>query len=175
VVWVTLPRRAWFMAMRELFEMRILGPVIRYMQAFPVSRDSADRSALRFAEARLKEGEAVVIFPEGRGNPEGVMAPFQPGAAFIALRANATVLPVGIIGTHGMLPYGTAWPKRAPHPVQVRYGQPIPYDDLRDKPRHEALDELTRRMEAAVAQLAEQPMPASETPEAASVGATVQK
>lgn len=173
IVWVTLPRRAWYMAMRELFSIRILGPFLRFMQAFPVSRDSADRSALRFAETKLKEGEAVVVFPEGRGNPEGVMAPFQPGAALIALRTQATVIPVGIIGTHGMLPYGTARPKRAPRPVQIRYGKPISYDDLKDKPRHEALDELTHRMGAAVALLAEQPLPASQQPESLSKPITV--
>jgi 1-acyl-sn-glycerol-3-phosphate acyltransferase len=86
------------------------------------------------------------------------MLPFQPGAALIALRTNATVVPVGITGTHGMLPYGTVWPKHAPRPVQIRYGTPIRYDDIKEKDRHEALQELTQRMETAVAELAEQPL-----------------
>jgi 1-acyl-sn-glycerol-3-phosphate acyltransferase len=163
-LWVALPRRAWFMAMSELFEIPYLAPFIRYLQAFPIRRDSPDRAALRFAEERLAEGEAVVVFPEGRGNPEAVMALFQPGAALLALRTGAPVVPVGIAGTHGMLTYGTVFPKRALEPVRIRFGAPLRFDDLSGVPRKEALEEATRRMEAAVARLAGQPVPVR-TPE----------
>ena len=163
IVWLSIRRAPWFMAKSELFETRFLGPFIRFMQAFPVRRDSADRAALRFAEDRLREGEVLILFPEGRLSETGELMPFQPGAALLALRTGVPVIPVGLIGTQGMMPYGHTRPRRAPRPVQVRIGPPIPTDDLADLPRGEALDELNRRMEVAVARLADQPLPERET------------
>lgn len=165
LVGITLPRRARYMAKSELFEMRVLGPFIRFMGAFPVRRYSADRTALRAAEEYLKNGEAVVLFPEGKLSEDGALQPFLPGAALIGLRADVPVVPVGIVGSPGMLPYGRLFPKRSPRPVQVKFGPPIPMDDLKALPRSEAIEEATRRMEAAVAELTGQPVPTHEPEE----------
>src|SRR5579862_1573065 len=61
-----LPRFCYFMAKEELFQIRIIGPLIRWLHGFPVKRYTADRAALRRAEELLKVGEAVIIFPEGK-------------------------------------------------------------------------------------------------------------
>ena len=157
ILWLCLPRPAWFMAMAELFEMRFIGPFIAYVGAFPIHRDSADRAAIRLSEEKLKAGDALVIFPEGRGNPEGVLGVFQPGAAMIALRTGATIQPVGLIGMHRILPYGTSRPCRSSEPVRVRFGQPFTLDDLKSLPRHEAMEKATQRMRDAVGALIGEP------------------
>ncbi len=166
---MALPRMAWYMAKVELFDMRVfglpLGPFIRLMQAYPVRRDIADRAAIRTGEQKLKEDELLVVFPEGRLTQTGMMQPFQSGAALIALRTGVPVLPVGIIGSPEMLPYGEQVPRRASRPVQVKFGPPLPLDDLKALPRHEAIETLTRRMEAAVAALIGQPVPEPEAEE----------
>ena len=159
IVAMGMPRTARFMAKSELFEIRVLGPLIRWLGAFPVRRDSADRAAIRLTEEIIQSGDAVVLFPEGRLSETGAMTPFQPGAALLALRTGAPVIPIGLIGTPEMLPYGHLVPRRAARPVRVRYGAPVPLDDLKGLPRHEALRETARRMERAVAGLAEQPLP----------------
>ncbi|MBW3623709.1 MAG: 1-acyl-sn-glycerol-3-phosphate acyltransferase [Armatimonadetes bacterium] len=162
---MALPRMAWYMAKTELFTMRVfglpLGPLIRLMQAFPVRREAAlaDRTALRTAEEKLKSGELLVLFPEGKLTETGALQPFQPGAALIALRTGVPVIPVGLIGTAEMMPYGKLIPRRVSRPVEVKFGAPLPLDDLKDLPRNEAVAELTRRMEAAVAALIGQPVP----------------
>jgi 1-acyl-sn-glycerol-3-phosphate acyltransferase len=166
IVAMALPRMAWYMAKRELFDMKVfglpLGPFIRLMQAYPVRRDTgaADRAAIRYGEEKLKEGELLVVFPEGKLSEAGVMQPFQPGAALIALRSGVPVIPMGLIGTPDFLPYGEQVPRRFSRPIRVKFGPPIPMDDLKSLPRHEALEEATRRMEAAVAGLTGQPIPA---------------
>jgi 1-acyl-sn-glycerol-3-phosphate acyltransferase len=168
IVAMALPRMAWYMAKAELFDMKVfglpLGPFIRLMQAYPVRRDTgaADRAAIRYGEEKLKEGELLVVFPEGKLSENGVMQPFQPGAALIALRTGVPVIPMGLTGTPDFLPYGAQVPRRFSRPIRVRFGKPIPMDDLKGLPRHDALEEATRRMEAAVAELSGQPIPVRE-------------
>src|SRR5687768_10533586 len=58
-------RPLWFMAKHELFDIRVIGPWIRFCRAFPVERDGMDRAALRFTEDLLSRKQAVVVFPEG--------------------------------------------------------------------------------------------------------------
>lgn len=158
LVWLALRRHCRFMAKSELFEMRLLGPFIRFMGAFPVRRNTADRTALRTAGEFLEAGEAVVLFPEGKLSETGELQPFLPGAALIALRTGAPVIPVGLLNTSEMLPYGAQIPRRSSRPVRVKFGPPVPLNDLKSLPRSEAVEEAVRRMEAAVAGLIGQPV-----------------
>jgi 1-acyl-sn-glycerol-3-phosphate acyltransferase len=154
-VGVASPRPLWFMAKAELFSIPVLGALIRICRAFPVQRESADRAAIRMTEALLARGEAVVIFPEGRVSEDACLQPLKPGVALVALRAGATVVPVGLLGTQRLLPYGRNVPRPVREPVIVRFGPPLPMDDLRDEkrpggPSRAALEEATRRLETAL-------------------------
>jgi 1-acyl-sn-glycerol-3-phosphate acyltransferase len=158
-VGVAAPRTLWFMAKEELFAIPVLGPLIRICRAFPVRRDSADRAAFRLTEALLARGEAVVIFPEGRVSEDARLQPLKQGLALLALRTGATVVPVGLLGTERLLPYGKEIPRPVREPVVVRFGPPIPLEDLRDgrraAPSRGALDAATERLAAAIRALLE--------------------
>ena len=94
-----IPRRIRFMAKQELFDGRPWGLFIRLFGAFPVRRFEADLQALRTAQAILKDGGVIGMFPEGhRSRGKGMQQPF-PGTALIALRSGATILPCGITGS----------------------------------------------------------------------------
>jgi 1-acyl-sn-glycerol-3-phosphate acyltransferase len=93
-------RRIHFMAKIELFQKGVLGLPPRLFDSIPVRRDAADLRAIRLAQTLLRSGEAVGLLPEGHRNRHGVgMQPGHPGAALIALRSGALILPVGITGT----------------------------------------------------------------------------
>lgn len=154
---VALPRSAWFMAKEELFSIPILGRLVRLWHGFPVRRDSADRAALRQAETLLKAGEAVVIFPEGGGNPHGVLQPLYPGALLVALRCNVPVIPVALTNTSTVWPYAAPYPRRARVAVRVRFGAPLDLSDLKGK--RGAVDAATRRLTETLAAMLEQPVP----------------
>jgi 1-acyl-sn-glycerol-3-phosphate acyltransferase len=125
-----LPRACYFMAKEELFAMPVLGPFIRLARGFPVKRYSADRAALRHTENLLKQGEAVVIFPEGKLSEDGSLQDFLPGALMVAQRANVPIVPTIIEGTNALMPYGELVPRPAGRKMIVRFGPPITMDVL---------------------------------------------
>lgn len=95
---VTVPRCIHFMAKKELFESKIGNWVFRSLLVFPVNRKTADFKSLRQALSLLEQGKAFGIFPEGHRSATGSdMDAFDKGCAFIALRADAPVIPLYIV------------------------------------------------------------------------------
>ena len=113
----------WSMAKSEYFRKPLLKLLFTSYQAFPVVRHTADRGALRRSLDLLREGHALVIYPEGTRIDSGVLATPEPGAGFIAQRCGCPVLPVALTGTRECLPKGALWPRRVP--VKVRFGKPF--------------------------------------------------
>jgi 1-acyl-sn-glycerol-3-phosphate acyltransferase len=93
-----LHRKVHFMAKAELFDVPVLGTVISKVGAFPVKRGGVSRESIRLATSLLKEGKVMGIFPEGSRSNSGGMG--QKGAASLALKSGATVVPVAIIGNY---------------------------------------------------------------------------
>ena len=117
-----IPRVTHYMAKIELFQQAILGGIIGMMGAFPVRRGEGDRESLRTAERLLSQGELIGIFPEGHRSESGLIRGL-PGAALIALRANAPVVPVAVINSREVFKKGHIIIRRPT--VTVRYGAPF--------------------------------------------------
>ena len=90
-----LPRTIHFMAKKELFQNPVLSFIFeKLMFAFPVDRGRADLSSMKKAISLLKEGKVFGIFPEGTRNVTGEMDSLEKGAAFLALKTGAKILPI---------------------------------------------------------------------------------
>ncbi len=126
VVAVAIPRPVHFMAKVELFRVPVLGPLIRFVGAFPIERGQADRKAIRQAEETLAQGIALGIFPEGTRSVTAAMSKPLAGGALIALRSGAPILPVAVTGTEH-LPFngGKAPKRRFRRAVRVTIGEPF--------------------------------------------------
>ncbi len=113
----------WNMAKSEYFNGGLTEFFFRSYHAFPVVRHSADRNALRRSFDLLKDGNALIIYPEGTRVESGTLAKPEPGAGFIAQKSGCLVLPVGLTGTRECLPKGAHWPRRVP--VSISFGKPF--------------------------------------------------
>jgi 1-acyl-sn-glycerol-3-phosphate acyltransferase len=90
---MAVPRRVRWMAKKELFAFPF-GQFFYFLGTFPVDRKGGGRAALRTALGLLAEGRTLGIFPEGTRRKEGVSAEAKSGAALLAARSGAPVLPV---------------------------------------------------------------------------------
>lgn len=107
-----LDRKVHFMAKAELFAIPGFGALITNLGAFPVKRGGVSKESIRLAQQLLKDGHAIGIFPEGsRSNAGGIG---KKGAASLALKSGAAVVPVAIIGNYKWF-----------RPMTIVYGKPI--------------------------------------------------
>jgi 1-acyl-sn-glycerol-3-phosphate acyltransferase len=140
-------RQLRFMAKAELFN-PVLAPFLRAGGAFKVRRGEGDVEAMRTAVELVREGEIVVMFPEGTRQTKGLvkrhMARPHTGAARIALTANAPLVPVAIGGTDRLLRLG---------PLRVAYGPPIDLSDLDGQDIKSAARLATERLMAMIDEL----------------------
>jgi 1-acyl-sn-glycerol-3-phosphate acyltransferase len=130
VIGAATPRYCYFMAKEELLQMRVIGPLMRFMRAFPVKRYSADRAALRRAVELLSRGEALVVFPEGRISETAELQEIYPGALMMAHHADVPILPSILVGTERMVPYAKWVPRHAHGKMVVRFGPPMTVEAL---------------------------------------------
>ena len=142
-----LGRPVAFMAKAELFRIPLLGVLIRALAAYPVNRGASDREAIRTATARLQAGWATGVFLDGTRQADGRVNQPMPGAALLAARSGAPLLPVAIVNSHRAL--GPGQKRLRLVPLEVRIGQPLPPPASRRKPDLEATTlELQRRINA---------------------------
>ncbi|MDF2789013.1 MAG: acyl-phosphate glycerol 3-phosphate acyltransferase [Neobacillus sp.] len=120
VVGITAPRPVHFMAKEELFNVPVLGNIVRKCNAFPVKRGKGDRESLRAGLKVLKDGNVFGLFPEGTRSKTGEIGKGLSGAGFFALRTEADVVPCAIIG-----------PYKSLRTLKVVYGKPIAMEEMR--------------------------------------------
>ncbi len=106
-------RRLNFLGKESLFSPRPVGWLISALGGIPISRGAGDREALKASQTLLETGESIVVFPEGTRQTGNKVGEVFDGAAFLAARTGAKIVPVGIAGTEHALPSGAKFPKRS--------------------------------------------------------------
>lgn len=101
---ITRRQRLRYIVKEEVWKSKLIGRLLLACGAFPVNRSGADREALQRCHAVLAGGEPLVMFPEGtrRSGPE--VQVLKDGVAYLSLRANVPVVPVGIGGAERAMP-----------------------------------------------------------------------
>jgi 1-acyl-sn-glycerol-3-phosphate acyltransferase len=153
--WLTpaLGRRPHFLAKEALFR-GPLGAFLRWQGVVPVRAGGSDVDAYRAARALLDAGEVVVIFPEGTRSRDGALAEPLPGAALLAVRTGAPVLPVGVSGTDRFLRRGARLPRLGAR-LLLRAGRPYRLEGGSGRDRRDALARASEETMRRIAELLE--------------------
>jgi 1-acyl-sn-glycerol-3-phosphate acyltransferase len=141
------PRQLHYMAKSELWKpgLRVL---LKAAGSFPVRRGEGDMEAIETAIRLCREGRAMGMFPEGTRRTKGLRKKHQPrphtGSARIALAAGVPLIPAALHGMNRLSRLA---------PLHLRYGPPIPVDDLKALDARQAAHEATRRLWAEIQRL----------------------
>jgi len=93
------------------------------LNTFPFSREGAVRASLEHCGELADRGWSVLLYPEGTRSTSGELLPFKSGIALLASGLGVPVVPIAVLGGHGVLPKGRALPRTGP--VRVVFGTPL--------------------------------------------------
>ncbi len=141
-------RKLFYMAKDSLWRAPRFGTFLESIGAFPVHREGADRLALDRAQDVLERGEALFLFPEGNRRSGPVVEELHEGAAFLAARTGAPIVPIGIGGSAAAMPKGSKMVR--PVKIHLVVGRPLaaPARSAKGRvPRHQ-VHALTEQLRA---------------------------
>lgn len=149
-----LPRIVNYLARESLFRMPAVGAYLRALHAVPVDRDGGG-AGLKAILDRLRDGGAILLFPEGTRTHDGSLLPAKSGIGLTVIKSAAPVVPVRVFGTFEAYGRTHRWPR--PRRVTVKYGRALDFAALRleaqscSKPRlkeiyQEVADQLMREI-----------------------------
>ncbi len=133
LVGVAFRRGIHYLARKSLLDWPVLGPIFPELNVIPVDQKNADRSALMGAIRVVREGGAVLIFPEGTRSPDGQLQAGQPGIGMIAAKTGAPILPARITGSFEAFPRSGTGRGIRPVPVTVSLGPPLNCGNAQDR------------------------------------------
>lgn len=139
---IHIERQINYMAKKELFQVPGLGAILRALGCVPVNRSAVSLDAIKTAVNTLKEGKLIAIFPEGTRNST---EPPKKGAAMIALRAKAQVVPIAIVGRYRL--FGK---------MKLVYGEALDLTPYYDSKQADTLDVVTSLIMQRINELKEQ-------------------
>ena len=150
ILGVSLGRRVYFMAKEDLFHSRIIGWMAKQFGAFSVVKGRLNRRAGRTALQLLANGQALIIYPEGKRSDDGKLGQAYSGAALLAVKSRAPIVPVGISGTRQLI--GKKWFLKRPK-ITLSIGQPFTLSASHDKLSQEETAHLTHEIMMHIATL----------------------
>lgn len=131
------PRRIRALGKDELFRIPGVGWMCAALGAVPVERGAADREAIKQSIELIDGGEPFLVFPEGSRQIGDDIREIFDGAAYLASKTNAAIVPVAIHGTDVVLPSGQRWPRRAEVTIVVGDALTVEPNDKGRVPRSE--------------------------------------
>ena len=171
----SINRRLNFIAKQELFNNPINKFVLREFGVHPFDRSGRSVDIIKLALRLLNQDQPVVLFPEGTRSPDHSMQKGLPGAAYIAIKSQATILPVGIVGTEKFSSRRMMFPFSR---IGVKIGQPFTLPSIEGRPSHDVLQSMADMMMVRIAILLPEnyrgvyALPSSAQPEEANADAS---
>ena len=123
IIQMATKRNLWFVTGPEAFKIPVIKYLLKYFNVLPLQFGKG-LEAIEAGVTKLKQGEAVIIFPEGKFTPDGNLCKFNRGVAIMAKHANCPIVPFAIKGGF------ETWNKKRKLPkffntLVIQFGQPI--------------------------------------------------
>ena len=139
---VKLKNRPQVMAKEELMHLPFLGWLMKNAGVFGVGRGKADMSAIKRSIKALKEGEKLLVFPEGTRSKDGTIGEGKSGVSMIAIHAGVPIVPI-------YMPPKKKWFRRTP----VVFGEPYVPTVAGKRGTSEEYDAIAKDLMARIAAL----------------------
>ncbi|MGA9524171.1 MAG: lysophospholipid acyltransferase family protein [Myxococcaceae bacterium] len=155
------PRTVFFLAGVKLQTTASTKLGTEVVDTIPIHPGTADIEALRKALAVLKQGDSVLIFPEGGRSRTGALIRARRGASLLAEKARVPVVPIALIGTEKLMPINDtdmSKERMRSADVKVRIGRPFRVEDLKaevagaEDERQALVDAMMKRVAALLPQ-----------------------
>jgi 1-acyl-sn-glycerol-3-phosphate acyltransferase len=158
VVFAALPFQFRILARKELWSWPFIGWYLARSGQIPIDTGNprATLSSLGAGVKALRAGMPLFVFPEGGRTPNGELQSFLSGAAYLAIRAQAPLVPIALTGVYDLLPMHTR--HFYPGHLVLCAGEPIPTEGLHMR----QADDLTERLRQAIEALCGQPAESTE-------------
>jgi 1-acyl-sn-glycerol-3-phosphate acyltransferase len=124
--------------------------VVESVASIWINRGAGDRAALKVSLEVLKRGQILGIAPEGTRSKTGKLQQGKTGAAFLAMKANVPIVPVGLIGTEKA--FNDLKHLRRPK-LHVKFGKPLRLPTLAGEHKAALLDDYTHELMCRIAAL----------------------
>ena len=146
VMFANMPREFRVLARHNLWRIPFLGWHLNRAGHIPVHRESPRAAARNIGEAaeKLRQGRSILMFPEGGRTRQSVMRRFKPGAAYIAIKAQVPIVPMGLVGTRKILPPASS--HLHPGIAELRVGKPLPTDGLSSRDAGPLITEVQEKI-----------------------------
>ncbi len=153
VLFQALHRRLHVLYKAELHKFPIMGAVFDAGGFVPVDRGNIEQAmaSLDSGAASLKDGNPFLIFPEGTRSRTGNLLPFKKGGFIMAIKAQAPIVPVAVLGGRAAMRKGSPWVR--PVRVDVKIGRPIQTAGLTLNDRDALIARVRTDIEALLADL----------------------
>ncbi len=132
-----------YLARHTLFKHPLFAFLIRLLNAIEIDRERGGLAGLREMLKRLKNGERVLLFPEGTRTDDGQLSPLKPGFIPIARRSQVPLIPIAIAGAYECMPKGQRGIRMLP--IALCVGKPISAAEYLTMTDDELLATLTER------------------------------
>ena len=148
LVAISSPDPVHFLAREGLFRSRLFGGFIRKLNTHPIKGNVGDLTVFKMVYELLKEGDKILLFPEGKRSSNGRLSPLRPGVALLASRSEAVVLPVYVHGAFAVWPRHRLLPKPFGRTACV-FGSPIYWKEFQEMPKKKGQEQLLVKLQAS--------------------------
>jgi len=137
-------RRLSTLARSSLYHFKPFAAVITALDAVPIDRNASMVKTMKSVIGRLRDGRAVVIFPEGTRTATGRLGEIKSGFALLAKKAEVPIVPVAIVGAYECWPRTSLLP--GPGRIRLEFGTVIPAAEIARLDEREILERCTAQI-----------------------------